>query len=475
MQDGIIKGTGNSRFLKSVPDFLSQYPTYESFVAALAAGTLPVDFNGINETGWQQLGTALNKGNLLSDETAALFNLLTTANINDALRRAPGLVGDIRRSMRNDLDSTWALCNGTWINKNENPELFKILENKGDVLTSSWNSITVPLPTQYVGEFNGVYYGLGIPNGAVCYSKDLNFGWKTTPISFPDKLSLNPAGCAIVSDMFVVVGSKTASNGVYLAYTDDLSKESWKIKMVDSSFSPTGDVLVTLFAGAYFVFASDATNKSYVWRSKNLDGPWEKDLLFDGAQVTSVYASGNHIVVGGSYKLKAAKAGDLMFQDIHPSGITTMVTTDIAYINNIWVVTGRYYKYGDSNASKKSFVLYSSDPFGSWSSKDIAIRQSEINAGNTCFYNGIYYSAFADSNGTHLYKATDLGGPWTLERDFSASGSNPRIQRLTGLFALGPNVGSSFYYKLDENVWAKIPTISDSLTYHYIKVKEHLP
>lgn len=72
MQDGIIKGTGNSRFLKSVPDFLSQYPTYESFVAALAAGTLPVDFNGINETGWQQLGTALNKGNLLSDETAKL-------------------------------------------------------------------------------------------------------------------------------------------------------------------------------------------------------------------------------------------------------------------------------------------------------------------------------------------------------------------------------------------------------------------
>ena len=83
MQDGIIKGTGNSRFLKSVPDFLSQYPTYESFVAALAAGTLPVDFNGINETGWQQLGTALNKGNLLSDETAAVYGLGSDAVPND--------------------------------------------------------------------------------------------------------------------------------------------------------------------------------------------------------------------------------------------------------------------------------------------------------------------------------------------------------------------------------------------------------
>ncbi len=83
MQDGIIKGTGNSRFLKSVPDFLRQYPTYESFVAALAAGTLPVDFNGINETGWQQLGTALNKGNLLSDETAAMYPDLPKSKVPD--------------------------------------------------------------------------------------------------------------------------------------------------------------------------------------------------------------------------------------------------------------------------------------------------------------------------------------------------------------------------------------------------------
>ena len=73
MQDGIMKGTGNSRYLKSIADFLTQYPTYQEFAAALAAGTLPVDLNGINETGWEQLGTALNKANLLSDETAALF------------------------------------------------------------------------------------------------------------------------------------------------------------------------------------------------------------------------------------------------------------------------------------------------------------------------------------------------------------------------------------------------------------------
>lgn len=62
MQDGIMKGTGNSRYLKSIADFLTQYPTYQEFAAALAAGTLPVDFNGINETGWDQLGDSLRQG-----------------------------------------------------------------------------------------------------------------------------------------------------------------------------------------------------------------------------------------------------------------------------------------------------------------------------------------------------------------------------------------------------------------------------
>ena len=85
MQDGIIKGTGNSRYLKSISNFLTQYPTYQDFVAALVAGTLPIDLNGINETGWDQLGTALNKANLLSDETAAALGLPNTAVPDDAL------------------------------------------------------------------------------------------------------------------------------------------------------------------------------------------------------------------------------------------------------------------------------------------------------------------------------------------------------------------------------------------------------
>ena len=92
MQDGVIKGTGNSRYLKSIAAFLTQYPTYEAFAAALAAGTLPIDLNGINETGWETLGTALNKANLLQDATAALYGLDNTAVVDDAFEKIKELI-----------------------------------------------------------------------------------------------------------------------------------------------------------------------------------------------------------------------------------------------------------------------------------------------------------------------------------------------------------------------------------------------
>lgn len=72
MKDTIIKGAGNSRLLKSVPNVLTLYPTYESFVQALATSGLPIDLLGLQAAGVEQMGTDLNKATLLSDaaETA---------------------------------------------------------------------------------------------------------------------------------------------------------------------------------------------------------------------------------------------------------------------------------------------------------------------------------------------------------------------------------------------------------------------
>lgn len=81
MKDSVIKGNGNSRYLKSS---LEGITTWEQFRAALAAGTLPVDLNGINPEGFQQLGDPFNKASLLKDSTAALLGLPKTAVPDDA-------------------------------------------------------------------------------------------------------------------------------------------------------------------------------------------------------------------------------------------------------------------------------------------------------------------------------------------------------------------------------------------------------
>lgn len=109
MQDGIIAGNGNSRYLKTVAAALSLYPTYQDFMAALIAGTFPIDLNGINEAGWSQLGTALNKANLLTDATATAIGLKSSATPNTAINQLNSKINTNNNSVTSKLNAlNWA-------------------------------------------------------------------------------------------------------------------------------------------------------------------------------------------------------------------------------------------------------------------------------------------------------------------------------------------------------------------------------
>ena len=92
MTDSVLKGTGNSRYLKTIANALTQYPTYESFITALVNGTFPIDLNGTNSAGFSTVGTPLNKANLLTDATAALLGLTSSATVNDMLAALANVV-----------------------------------------------------------------------------------------------------------------------------------------------------------------------------------------------------------------------------------------------------------------------------------------------------------------------------------------------------------------------------------------------
>lgn len=95
MTDGVIKSTGNSRYLKSVANFMTLFPTYEDFAAALVAGNLPIDLNGINPDGWNQQATPLNKANLLADTTGSALGLGSTGTVNTALSKLKTLYDNL--------------------------------------------------------------------------------------------------------------------------------------------------------------------------------------------------------------------------------------------------------------------------------------------------------------------------------------------------------------------------------------------
>ena len=60
----------------------------------LQAGTFPIDFNGINTEGFQQVGTPLNKANLLKDATAAQIGL-PPSTTPDGMFQALGNTGEL--------------------------------------------------------------------------------------------------------------------------------------------------------------------------------------------------------------------------------------------------------------------------------------------------------------------------------------------------------------------------------------------
>lgn len=83
MQDLEIKGTGNSRFLKSsVP----ATTTWEDFLTMLRAGNLPIDLTGLNSAGIiTQNPSAYNKANVLPDDVCDALGIdANTSEVKDA-------------------------------------------------------------------------------------------------------------------------------------------------------------------------------------------------------------------------------------------------------------------------------------------------------------------------------------------------------------------------------------------------------
>lgn len=95
MLDTIIKGTGNSRTLRTVPNAMTLYSSWTEALQAMVDGSFPIDIGPLNLAGLLQKGNDLNKSTLLTDSTAALFGLGTGAVPDDALVKIAASISTI--------------------------------------------------------------------------------------------------------------------------------------------------------------------------------------------------------------------------------------------------------------------------------------------------------------------------------------------------------------------------------------------
>ena len=72
MQDSVIVGTGDSKYIRSA---ISADATLADIITMLRAGTFPIDMAGTNAAGYTVMGTPLNKASLLNDAAAAALGL----------------------------------------------------------------------------------------------------------------------------------------------------------------------------------------------------------------------------------------------------------------------------------------------------------------------------------------------------------------------------------------------------------------
>lgn len=89
MKDSVLNGTGNSRYLKSA---IPAGTTWADALTMLRNGTFPIDLNGINNAGFQQVGTPFNKANVLTDALAQSVGLDGTATLLTFLQMITGLI-----------------------------------------------------------------------------------------------------------------------------------------------------------------------------------------------------------------------------------------------------------------------------------------------------------------------------------------------------------------------------------------------
>lgn len=466
MQDQVIKGTGNSRYLKSsIPEDI----TLSELVALLRAGTFPIDFNGLNEEGIQTLGTPINTATLLKGTTGQAFGYrglpanraLTVNDILMGLSLKTGgqdpteetvgqlgqfywnssskvlykcvnisggkytwqavnntfKVGDILTTTRNDSEDWWALCNGDEVDPIEYPDLYKLLpitESPGVAINNISGPGSHGNTQAQISFINDCYfiscYGATSSYFYIRYRKKGTTSWSTVNIESSD----NSLPCSKVVEF----------NGrCVFAYGDDSTYNTAKITYANTGWPNTtsvaGITTKALWGG------TSATGDGVASGIAVANGK----LIVSGTRNARTGTPYKEFIVAWSDDLEGTWTTKVLWSTT--SGTTEDYKTNISYINGMYIAMGRYYNSEMQKYTAR--IAYSPTLDGSWSIVDLWEGDMWLTQASDICYDGTKYiitGTYINHENSTTYTseariayADTLDGTWTIKTLDSKEGA----------------------------------------------------
>ena len=454
-----------------------------------------------------QEGTPLNKGTLLSDETAAALNLTQdNPTVDNALARLSGgvvSVGDIKTTARADLDDNWLLCNGAQLSESEYPELYAMLSSKlsgifftnKDVWSSSDEYSVINCITYANGYWvvGGHYYKNDTGFCArIAYATSLDGPWTTKDLWSGKDYRTTLNDITYANGYWVAVGrGYTSYFTAQLAYATTLTG-TWTTKtMWSASSGRDASAYCVAYGNGYWVVGgrdeySSNSCKARINYATSLDGTWEyhyvwSDHGYSSAVYDVAYGNGYWVAVGDCPSGSQSSTGAYMAYSTDISGTWTSKSLSegtlycIIYVNGKWIAGGVNYDY--AHTVENGAIYYCDTPDGVWESNKIAdgsVRCIAYADGN--YVAGIEHNA--GFNYCELAYCTSLSGTWGTRILWSGS-ENSRADGINNLVYADEKwaVGGQFYDgsassgRIAFANGAMLPTASGDF-YTYIRAKE---
>lgn len=379
MQDLEIKGTGNSRFLKSsVP----ATTTWEDFLTMLRAGNLPIDLTGLNSAGIiTQNPSAYNKANVLPDDVCSALGINPqTSEPKDAFLAAALQVGDTLTTTRTDLGDNWLLCNGDTVETSDYPNLKEVMPTTVD---GPWTAIenlketypNFPTVIMEVRVLNGYIFVVGYrPMGnsqiaCVACSTSLSGQWTVVDLYNANGISdingdyrLREMVYANGYYMFLGYGRSAAeTSGSYthqLVYTNNPLGE-WQRRTISTDIPDIGRNSQTTsnisYCNGYYVISVYSTSNYALVYSDSLDGTFTVQIIYRGSTSFDTDADVMYPVVylGGYYVVHCTNGMVFYSQDISATYNWASYNMEIGYNGK----DRQYFLFGGVSGNKIIYFL----------------------------------------------------------------------------------------------------------------------